>query len=47
MARYVQFLRFEATHNMLGFPVIFCRKFETKRTPKIRLTEFAVLLPGL
>jgi hypothetical protein len=35
LARCLQFLRFEAIHNMLGVPVIFCPKFETKRTPKI------------
>jgi hypothetical protein len=50
MARYLEFLIFEVTHNIFGFSVIFFRKFETKKgpkksSPKIVLTEFAGLLP--
>jgi len=33
------------TPNMLGSLLFFAKKFEPKGLPKIRLTEFAVLLP--
>ena len=32
-------------HQYIGVPIIFCRDFEPELSLKIRLTEFAILLP--